>query len=396
MSVVNRLVVLLPGFEHMPVEAHYRRFMREAKKTAPVYDISLEHPSSLNVTSPDGGVTIGEFSLGTSGPDWSARTDFVLYGLGDITMFYASRNPLVRLLSGIVALLDFIVTGTFFRFVATSWRYALFFLYPIALLAIVLAASFAVGKVAVALGAGGMIIPLALSLLSAIGLIWFAARRMHYLLIMDDWAFARDIARGKHPEVMARMQNVVADAAARISSTQPDTEIVVAAHSLGAICAIQVLSAALERDNSRRYGLLTVGSSILKVALHPAARDLRKCVETVARSKTSWLDVQALTDPMNFYKSDPVRDLKLSGGTSPVSVRVRFRSQLCEEAYKAIRHDFFRVHRQFVFGVERRTHYSWHAILCGPDRFADITLQGGLSSGQSGCTTLKVPETAAL
>ena len=61
---------------------------------------------------------------------------------------------------------------------------------------------------------------------------------------------------------------------------------------------------------SRRYGLLTVGSSLLKVALHPAAQALRKNVETVASSKTIWIDVQSLTDPMNFYKSDPVRDLK--------------------------------------------------------------------------------------
>jgi hypothetical protein len=107
------------------------------------------------------------------------------------------------------------------------------------------------------------------------------------------------------------------------------------------------------------------------------------------------VDVQALTDPMNFYKSDPVRDLKLAGGTSPVLVRVRFRSQLCEEAYNAIRRNFFRVHRQFVFGVEKRTHYSWHAILCGPERFANVAAQGGLPCDGSASTpvSLNVPET---
>ena len=57
----------------------------------------------------------------------------------------------VRLLSGIVALLDFIVTGTFFRFVATSWRYALFFLYPIVLIAIILALSYGIGSAATAI-----------------------------------------------------------------------------------------------------------------------------------------------------------------------------------------------------------------------------------------------------
>jgi hypothetical protein len=398
MSVADRLVILLPGFEHMPVEAHHRRFMREARKTAPVYDIQLDEAAPLNVSSAGDAVTTGQFSLISSGENWTTKTDFSLYGLGDITMFYASRNPLVRLLSGIVALLDFIVTGTFFRFVATSWRYALFFLYPVVLIAIMLAISYGIGRAAMALESGRPIISLLLSLLSAVALFWFAARKMHFLLIMDDWAFARDMARRRRPEVMARMEKVVADAAALISNTPPSTEIVVAAHSLGAICALQILDAALSWDGSRKYGLLTVGSSLLKVALHPAARALRKKVETVACSNTIWVDVQALTDPMNFYKSDPVRNLRIAKGTSPVPVRVRFRSQLCEEAYKAIRHDFFRVHRQFVFGVERRTHYSWHAILCGPERFADIATQGGLPCDRAAVSSplpLKLSEPAA-
>ncbi len=379
MSVVDRLVVLLPGFEHMPIEAHHRRFVREAEKTAPVYDMQLTEAAPLRVSLPDAAAPTGEFSLRSTGRDWSARTDFVLYGLGDITMFYASRHPVVRLLSGIIALLDFTVTGTFFRFVVTSWRYSLFFLYPLVLVGIVVAASFGVGSLAATFGLGGPIAPLALALVSAAILLLFAIRKMHLLLIMDDWTFARDTARGKRPDVMRKLDNVIADAVARIGEAPAKTEIVVAAHSLGAICALQLLDAALLRNSSRRYGLLTVGSSLLKVALHPAARRLRKSVERVANSNTTWIDVQSLTDPMNFYKSDPVRNLKIAGGKSPVLVRVRFRSQLCDDAYKAIRRNFFRVHRQFVFGVEKRTPYSWHAILCGPEPFADIAARGGLA-----------------
>ncbi len=45
MTIVKRLVILLPGFEHMPVEAHHRRFVREAGKTAPVYDMTVSEPS---------------------------------------------------------------------------------------------------------------------------------------------------------------------------------------------------------------------------------------------------------------------------------------------------------------------------------------------------------------
>ena len=378
MTVVDRLVVLLPGFEHMPVEAHHRRFVREAAKTAPVYDMQLTETAPLKMSQSDAEVATGEFSLRTSGKDWSTQTDFVLYGLGDITMFYASRNPVVRLLSGVIALLDFVVTGTFFRFVAVSWRYSLFFLYPLVLLGIAIAASFGVHSLVAVSGLGGTLAPLVSALVAAAILLWFAHRKLHLLLLMDDWTFAWDIARGKRPDVLRKLDNVIADAAARIGNAPANTEIVIAAHSLGAICALQVLDAALRRDMSRRYGLLTVGSSLLKVALHPAANALRDSVRTVARSNATWIDVQSLTDPMNFYKSNPVRDLHIPDARSPVLVRVRFRNQLCDEAYKAIRRNLFRVHRQFVFGVERRTHYSWHAILCGPESFADIAKRGGL------------------
>lgn len=378
MSVANRLVVLLPGFEHMPVEAHHRRFVREATKTAPVYDMALTEPAPLVVSSVENGVATGHFTLDASGEGWSAHTDFILYGLGDITLFYASRNPLIRLVSGLLALLDFIVTGTFFRFVATSWRYALFFIYPILTVAGIVAASIAAGIVASRLLPWTSLAPPVTGVLTAGLLFYFAAAKLHLLLLMDDWTFARDMARGKRPEVMQKMVNVVADAADRIGKAAPETEIIVAAHSLGAVCALPILDAVLKQNNTRRYGLLTVGSSLLKVAMHPAAARLRRCVETVARSNTAWIDAQSLTDPMNFYKSDPIRNLHIDQGTSPVLMQVRFRHQLCDEAYKAIKHDFFRVHRQFVFGVEKRTRYSWHAILCGPQRFADIAARGGL------------------
>ena len=49
------------------------------------------------------------------------------------------------------------------------------------------------------------------------------------------------------PKSWPEMEKVVADAAARIGNTPPNTEILVAAHSLGAICAFQILDAALVR-----------------------------------------------------------------------------------------------------------------------------------------------------
>lgn len=295
MSVINRLVVLLPGFEHMPVEAHHRRFLREATKTAPVYDMSLQEDGVLKVSSAEGGVGVGEFTLVTAGANWSARTDFVLYGLGDINHFYAARNPAVRILSGIVALIDFIVSGTFFRFLSTSWRYALFFLYPLVIMGAIAVLSIGAGRLALAMTQQAAV-AVAVGLGAALALLAVAARKMHFLLIMDDWTFARDMARDNRPDITAKLHHVISDAAARISQAAPATEVVVAAHSMGAICALHILDAALQQNDSRRYGLLTVGSSLLKLALHPAAKALRASVEAVARSRAIWIDRRPIAD----------------------------------------------------------------------------------------------------
>ncbi|MFJ7356649.1 hypothetical protein ACIQWS_20985 [Phyllobacterium sp. NPDC097923] len=397
MSVINRLVVLLPGFEHMPVEAHHRRFLREAAKTAPVYDMSLQEDGALKVSSAEGGVSVGEFTLATAGANWSARTDFVLYGLGDINHFYAARNPAIRVLSGIAALIDFIVSGTFFRFLSTSWRYALFFLYPLVIMGAIAALSYGSGRIALGLTQQAAV-AVAVGLATALVLLVVAAQKMHFLLIMDDWTFARDMARNRRPDITAKLHQVISDAAARISQAAPATEVVVAAHSMGAICALHILDAALQQNDSRRYGLLTVGSSLLKLALHPAAKALRASVEAVARSRAIWVDAQSLTDPMNFYKSNPVRDLNIADAESPVLVKVRFRSQLCDETYRSIRRNFFRVHRQFVYGVEKRSAYSWHAILCGPESFADVAARGGLpcECAAQSSSPMKIAETATI
>ena len=107
-----------------------------------------------------------------------------------------------------------------------------------------------------------------------------------------------------------------------------------------------------------------------------------------------WLDVQSLTDILNFYDSDPAKLLTGRSGPAQVTTKVRFRNQLGEATYRAIRRDFFRVHRQFVFGVERRSSYSYHAILCGPERFAVVAKCGELADDWSDLTASRSKRSA--
>jgi len=69
---------------------------------------------------------------------------------------------------------------------------------------------------------------------------------------------------------------------------------------------------------------------------------------------------------MNFYKTDPVRELGLATPTHPLVRTVSIRSMLDDAAYRRIRLNFFRMHRQFVSGNTRRARYDYFMLVCGP------------------------------
>jgi len=379
MPVTSRLVLMFPGFEPIPVEAHCRRFQREAAKTAPVYGMTVEQSAVTVEPHPEAGIPTGTFTVRASGEGWSTRSDIVIYGLGEINESYAAANPALRIVRGIVALVDFIVTGTFFRYLGTGIRYGLFFIFPLlVLIAAVLAAWLGhwlgVSFVTIAPSLAGWL----LAAVAFVAIIWLASRRLHFLLVMDDWVFARDLARGRRPDIDARFARLSADVARRLTATDAG-EVLFAAHSFGAIAAAMALADALQTGSRiERTGLLTVGSSLLKIALHPAAGRLRGAVKAIVEADIPWLDVQSLTDILNFYGTKPAELIAGRSGPNQNTTKVRFRSQLEGATYRAIKRDFFRVHRQFVYGVERRSHYSYHAILCGPEPFGDIERRGGL------------------
>jgi hypothetical protein len=113
--------------------------------------------------------------------------------------------------------------------------------------------------------------------------------------------------------------------------------------------------------------IMTCGSSLLKVGLHPKAAEVRAAVASVAGDPDIyWAEFQAMTDIVNFYKSNPVTDLGLPPLPMPVVQIVRIRHMLKPETYKGLKTDFFRVHRQFVMANEQRYFYDYYMMCCGP------------------------------
>lgn len=374
--IEKRLVFVFPGFEPMLAPAHMDRFRRAAERSAAIWQTDLRLDGSPDAPAAGPPTLFPSLRADLSGAGWRTETELVFCDWGDLILAYAARPAVERLSTGLVALADFLVTGTFFRYCQVSWRYAFFFAFPIAVMAAAIVMGWLVHAALTVLlsSLAGSAIGFVLGFAAALALLFLAERRWHLLTAMDDWALARDLCRERNPALSARIARQAEEIAERAAASDAG-EIVVAAHSLGASFAVLALDRALSGDlqTDRRWHILTVGSSLMKTTLHPAATTQRTAVRRlVAEHRVAWTDCQGLSDPINFYNSNPATSLGILGGRVPVVVRVHFKRLVSPQTYRRIKRDFFRLHRQFVLAVERRCPYSFHMLLLGPRPLADF------------------------
>lgn len=379
-TISRKLVFLFPGFEPLTAEVHEKRFHSGARVAAECWNLDLEF--SPATPAPAGGPDVTPRSRARlSGAGWTTDSEIVVCDWSETIALYGRRPAWTRLLAGLAALSDFAMSGTAFRYFRTSWRYGLFFLYPLILLLFTLGLTFAIAALPLVMGLSALhliwSLPLAALLLGAMSR--HGVKRLHFLTLMDDWAFARDLARGSNPAIAARIE-IHARAIEQGLSRNDVEEIIVAGHSLGVSLAALALSRALGRSPAQApVHILSVGASLLKTALHPAARDQREAVRAlVADHRLTWVDVQSLSDPLNFYRSNPAGSLGIETGRTPVVRRISLGRLVNERNRRRNRLDFFRRHRQFVYGTERRHPYSFHLIVAGPLPFERYAAEGSI------------------
>jgi hypothetical protein len=374
-TVRRRCVFIFGGYEHVPADQHYRRFVREIDRYRRTWNVEARvSPLGLN-----GGAAMADWHVESRGPNWRVHSDIHLCDWDDLIAVDFERSDAVAVPKGVFACLDFLVFALV-RYLRANWRYALFFLYPLLLFTAFEVAGILVGWQAVLLG---LPMPWITAPLLAVAVIWLLVRwpgrplRLRYML--HDWTFARDLVRHPRPEYEARIEEFARGLVARAKTSDAD-EIIVAGHSIGAVLVMETLAAALGRDpallgKGTRIRVVTMGSSLLKIGLHPAAHRLRMAVKRVAdQPGLFWADYQSLVDIISFYKCDPVAEMGLATRNRPVLRQVSMRRMLSQDSYRRFSMNYLRLHRQFVMGNELRCHYDWFMICCGPVRLEDRAL----------------------
>jgi hypothetical protein len=359
----RRLVLHAPGFEPLQPAQHRDRFARALERTARLWSLAAGcGPLRAGETSG----AAPRLAAWAEGPDWRCESEIRLLAWDHLIRAELDRGGPALLARGGAALLDLLASGTLARYARVHWRYALFALYPMALLASGFGA--AAGTAAALGGAGGLI---AGGGVLAGGLAW-ARRRAMLDVMLADWRFAWDAARGRH----AGFQAVVEGAAREIAAAMEEPgceEVVLLGHSLGAVFAVQGLALALRRDpgllerpGAPRFALIGLGSSVLKIALHPAAEALRRDVAQLAATPgLVWREHASRRDALSFERAEPVATLGLPG-RGPRLRGVHPRDMVDSRTWRRICWQPLRIHRQYVMGNGRRYFLDIGMIACGP------------------------------
>jgi hypothetical protein len=367
-EVAKRCVFALTGYEPVAPARQHERFVRELRRFERTWNLrATVSPMTL---SPD--MSVASWHIETEGPNWRVETDYHSLRWDDLVEADFRRSDPVRWGRAAATFADFLVSGAAVRYFAVSWRYGLFLLYPL-----LLTIAFAGAAAVIGWAATGFGLPVVLAVPVALGsffaLVHFSGPLLLLAYIFDDWIFAGELVHRSRPEIRERLERFVDHVAAALREGGYD-EIVISGHSLGAALKIVVADGALQRvrdfgARGERLHLLSSGSSLLKIALHPGADWLRQAVARVsAHRAVFWVEYQSMVDVISFYKTNPVTALNLPETGRPVVRRVHIRDMLADETYRRFRGNFFRLHRQLVMGNDKRYFYDFYMVCCGPFR----------------------------
>ena len=372
--IARRHVFFLAGYDPYDLRAQHARFKREAAKFEKTWGVKAEI-SDLSGASGE----VGEhWRMTTRGPNWIVSTLYEPLDWHDVVAADLAGPAVPRLFHGFTTFLDFVFSGAAFRYFRASWRYGLFFLMPFFYLLAFAAAGVAAGVV-LANAVTTNIVTAGLTIMSVAAaffaiLIYAFGKRWHINQALDDWIFARDFMYGRRRDVEQRLDAFAGRIVAAAQRGNTD-EILIVGHSLGATMAVEAIARALDQDadfasRGLKVSLLTIGATIPKLALHPAAKKLRDCMARIVSVRAIfWTEYQARRDPISFYKFDPFALLPLLNNEAegrPCIRLVGIKDMLSAETFERIKLHHMRLHYQFVMANERRALYDYFMLLVGP------------------------------
>ena len=203
-EVRKRCVFFLGGYEPIPPERQHERFIRELRRFEQTWNTTAKvspHDQIGRRRRHLAGRDAGPQLVGRNRIPVAALGRFCDRGFRPLATGCGSR-------AAIAAFADFILTGTAFRYFYFNWRYGMFFVYPILILASFVTAAIYAASLLVA---AGLPLPYLLAPLIAFavfaGLIVWPGRFLLLPYMLDDWLFAYEFIHRSRDGLEARLDS---------------------------------------------------------------------------------------------------------------------------------------------------------------------------------------------
>ncbi|MCR5942722.1 hypothetical protein FG152_18165 [Ochrobactrum sp. XJ1] len=364
-QVCKRIVLHFPGFERLSADQHRARYDRCLMKAADLWAFRAQ----AGTLKHDG--TGSYFDVSSEGDGWQTTSRIYIFDHNDIVWRLNARPRYQRLLSGFASAFRVVLEGGAYGYFSHAWRFGLFFLFPFALGSLAMAASLVIAAYPLWIGLAAWHFAPALAMAYAFFFNAFIpwSDRFYVMHLFSDWDMALSVARLDDHELLDFLDRC-AERMTLILQQDAD-EFVISSHSMGSCVAAHVTGMLLGRQpdllRGKKVAFVTLGGAVLQCALLRSARVLRSRVGQIARTKEMfWLDVQCLTDVINFYKTKTVSSCGHPDAPQAEIRFIRMRNMLSPERYRKIKWNLLRVHRQYVLDADRRTAFDFHLLTAGP------------------------------
>lgn len=362
----KRCVVFIGDYDPTDVPQRFAKFQQGLHQFAQTWHLAIRY--STVKTESDGAVAV--WNVETKAPNWQVNTEFRLLNWSDLIKGDFRRWNLGRSLRALGAFANFVASGTCWRYLRTNWRFGLLYLYP-ALVVLLF------GLIAFWLGAFLARLNLPVPLLggSVISAVLFAAfvkwaDPFDIPRIVDLWVFLYELVHLERSQLAERLGVFSRDIVAKLNANDYD-EIVVVGHGIGAalqpIILDRVFFALPEfgKGDGRAVNLLSVGSLLLAVGLHPQGKWLvSPTLRIVADRWVDWVEYQADGDVLGFSGCNPVEVL-LQEYNKPTLQEISI-TDMITGAKRRFAGAGYRAHRQLIEANTKRYFYDYFMICCGP------------------------------
>jgi hypothetical protein len=380
-AVRRRHVIYVAGYEPRDARGYYRLLERECDRFQRVWPVSLT-VKPVDLDSQD----FARWLVAVRASNWRVFTtyDFLRF---DKSIQSDLAQPLIRHIPRSLGwIIGDLVSGTQFRIFRASWRFGLHLLFVqsvlLAWLALAAAIGLRVGYVVaehldLSIPAG--IVTALLAALASLLALQPVARRCGAIQIPSCWVILRRFACGR-ATWLDQVVDIGAQRLIAAARANDADELVVVGHSAGCAIASAVIARALECDpelgrRGPRLVLLTLGSVMPAVALHPAAQRMREITARLAVEPTlAWIDCVFRKDVMAFINFDPVEGVGVridARPCNPLTWRVPFKDMLSPQNYRRLKWKFFRVHFQYIMASDRPCPYDYILLIGGPVAIAE-------------------------